>query len=102
MEWSGFALHFGKQVKRTDPDGEGAGGCLVMVDAVAPYHATLTRAMHHAYGKVPASGRPRITRYRPCASRLGPGHATFSHAHALCGYVNVKGIGEVLGWHDAD
>jgi hypothetical protein len=70
VEWSGFALHFGKQPKGIDPDREDAGGCVVFVDAVAPYHAALTQAMRRAYGKVLASGRPRITRYRPGASRF--------------------------------
>ncbi|GAB3331778.1 hypothetical protein RMN56_28885 [Micromonospora halotolerans] len=41
-----------------------------MVDRVAPYHAEFTDAMRRAYGKVLATGLPRITRYRPGASRF--------------------------------
>ena len=41
-----------------------------MVDAVAPYHAAFTTAMRAAHGKVLAKGLPRITRYRPGASRF--------------------------------
>ncbi|WP_232075645.1 hypothetical protein [Phytohabitans suffuscus] len=41
-----------------------------MVDAVAPYHAAFSAAMRQAHGKVLAKGRPRITRYRPGASRF--------------------------------
>ena len=41
-----------------------------MVDAVAPYHAAFTEAMRRTYGKVLVKGLPRITRYRPGASRF--------------------------------
>ncbi|MBT2452808.1 glyoxalase [Streptomyces sp. ISL-43] len=70
VEWSGFGLHFTKPAAGVDAAKEDAGGCLVMVDAVAPYHAAFTEAMRQAYGKVLSSGRPRITRYRPGASRF--------------------------------
>ncbi|MFZ3467852.1 glyoxalase [Streptomyces sp. 4.24] len=70
VEWSGFALHFTKPASGADPANEDAGGCLVLVDAVAPYHAAFTEAMRRAYGKVLSSGRPRITRHRPGASRF--------------------------------
>src|SRR5690606_34793432 len=49
-----------------DPAREESGGCLVMVDAVAPYHAAFVAAMRRVHG----SGLPRITRYRPGASRF--------------------------------
>lgn len=68
--WSGFELHFGRAPRHLDPADEDGGGCLVMVDAVAPYHAAFTRAMRDAYGKVLATGRPRITRFRTGASRF--------------------------------
>jgi hypothetical protein len=70
LEWSGFQLHFGPAPKGLDPAREESGGCLVMVDAVAPYHAAFVAAMRKAYGKVLSSGLPRITRYRPGASRF--------------------------------
>lgn len=70
LEWSGFTLHFATPPQNIDPDREDAGGCLVLVDEVAPYHAEFTRAMRAAYGKVLAKGRPRITRFRPGASRF--------------------------------
>jgi hypothetical protein len=53
-----------------DPSQEKTGGCLVMVDAAAPYHAAFAEAMRCQYGKVLAKGLPRITRYRPGASRF--------------------------------
>jgi hypothetical protein len=70
LEWSGFQLHFGSAPKELDPAREESGGCLVMVDAVAPYHAAFVAAMRQAHGKVLSSGLPRITRYRPGASRF--------------------------------
>ncbi|HET9258483.1 MAG TPA: glyoxalase [Pseudonocardiaceae bacterium] len=70
LGWSGFELHFGKAPEGLDPSKENNGGALVMVDAAAPYHAAFTQAMRQAYGKVLATGRPRITRYRQGASRF--------------------------------
>lgn len=68
--WSGFELHYGSAAKGLDPAAEHTGGALVMVDAVAPYHAAFTAAMRAAHGKVLARGLPRITRYRPGATRF--------------------------------
>lgn len=67
---SGFQLHYGKAPQGIDPADEDAGGCLVMVDDVAAYHAAFTAAMRKSYGKVLAKGLPRITRYRPGATRF--------------------------------
>ncbi|GAB7037260.1 MULTISPECIES: VOC family protein [Catenuloplanes] len=66
FEWSGFALHYGRAAAGT----EAGGGCLVMVDTVAAYHAAFTAAMRDRYGKVLAAGQPRISRFRPGASRF--------------------------------
>jgi hypothetical protein len=70
FRWRGFELHYGRAASNVDPALENTGGCLVMVDTVAPYHAAFTEAMRHTYGKVLAKGLPRITRYRPGASRF--------------------------------
>ncbi|WP_039831343.1 VOC family protein [Nocardiopsis valliformis] len=70
LEWSGFELHFGTAPKGLDPAEENTGGALIMVDAVAPYHEAFTAAMRAAHGKVLARGLPRITRYRPGATRF--------------------------------
>ncbi|PWR08226.1 glyoxalase [Micromonospora acroterricola] len=70
FQWSGFALHYGRAPSGVDPSAENTGGCLVMVDAVAAYHAAFTDAMRGAYGKVLGRGLPRMTRYRPGASRF--------------------------------
>ncbi|WFE99804.1 glyoxalase [Micromonospora sp. WMMD964] len=68
--FSGFQLHYGPAPKDLDPAREASGGCLVMVDAVAPYHAVFADAMRSTYGKVPAKGLPRISRYRAGTSRF--------------------------------
>ncbi|MFF3668056.1 VOC family protein [Microtetraspora malaysiensis] len=70
LRWSGFHLHFGPAPEGLDPAREQSGGCLVLVDAVAPYHAAFVAAMRRVHGKVLSSGLPRITRYRPGASRF--------------------------------
>ncbi|MGI5149208.1 glyoxalase [Plantactinospora sp. CA-294935] len=70
LRWSGFELHYGAAPAGLDPALENTGGCLVMVGAVAPYHAAFVAAMRKTYGKVLGKGLPRITRYRPGASRF--------------------------------
>ncbi|MDG9674608.1 glyoxalase [Micromonospora sp. DH14] len=70
FRWSGFDLHYGPAPKDLDPAREHSGGCLVLVDAVAAYHAVFTEAMRRSYGKVLVKGLPRMTRYRAGASRF--------------------------------
>jgi hypothetical protein len=70
FRWSGFEIHYGSAPADLDPALENTGGCLVMVDSVAPYHAAFTEAMRRAHGKLLAKGRPRMTRYRPGGSRF--------------------------------
>ncbi|AVT40275.1 glyoxalase [Plantactinospora sp. BB1] len=70
FRWSGFELHYGAASAGLDPTLENTGGCLVQVGAVAPYHAAFVAAMRKTYGKVLGKGLPRITRYRPGASRF--------------------------------
>ncbi|MEV6302436.1 glyoxalase [Actinoplanes sp. NPDC051861] len=70
FRWSGFELHYGRPAEGADAAQERTGGCLVMVDDVAPYHSAFTEAMRGTYGKVLSKGLPRITRYRAGASRF--------------------------------
>ncbi|MDE3724084.1 glyoxalase [Nocardiopsis sp. N85] len=70
FRWGGVHLHYGRAPKGFDPSGEDGGGCLVMVDDVAAYHAVLSARMRSAEGRVPTKGVPRITRYRSGASRF--------------------------------
>lgn len=70
FRYSGFDLHYGPAPAGVDPAQEKTGGCLVMVDTVAAYHAAFATAMRRAHGKMLTKGRPRMTRYRPGASRF--------------------------------
>ncbi|WP_327003395.1 glyoxalase [Dactylosporangium sp. NBC_01737] len=70
LRWSGFELHYSRAAAGVDPAQEATGGCLVLVDAVAPYHAAFVAAMRAAHGKILVKGLPRITRFRPGASRF--------------------------------
>lgn len=70
FRFSGIDLHFGKPPTTYDPARDDGGGCLVLVDAVAPYHAAFSAGLRATYGKVLGTGQPRITRFRPGASRF--------------------------------
>lgn len=59
-------LHFTAAPKNGGP----AAGCLVMVDDVADRHRAFTEALRGRYGKIPATGFGRITRFRPGQSRF--------------------------------
>ncbi len=65
----GCNLHFVAPPKGLDPYAA-PGSCQVKVVDVEPYHRAFTDALRLKYGKVPATGRPRITRFRPGQSRF--------------------------------
>ncbi|MGW4248550.1 hypothetical protein [Nocardia sp. NPDC004722] len=44
--------------------------CLVLVDEVAGWHAEFKTALRDRYGRIPAKGAPRITRFRPGQTRF--------------------------------
>lgn len=69
LSWRNLDVHFTRRPEGVDPDREDF-SCLVAVDDVAPYHAHFATALKQALGRVPATGRPRITRLRPGASRF--------------------------------
>ncbi|WP_067843919.1 glyoxalase [Nocardia lijiangensis] len=68
LEFHGCPVHFNSP-QGFEPPPEQV-GCLVMVDDVAARHREFTAALRAAFGKVPAKGRPRITRFRPGQSRF--------------------------------
>ena len=70
FRWRGIEVHYGAAPASVDITREDTGGCLVLVDDVAPYHEALVAAMRTAWGRVLGKGLPRITRYRPGASRF--------------------------------
>lgn len=67
--WRGVSLHFGRPPAGADFEREDF-ACLVAVDDVSPYHAHFAASLKSRLGRVPSSGRPRITRLRPGASRF--------------------------------
>ncbi|WP_280491352.1 glyoxalase [Nocardia asiatica] len=69
VEDHGCALHFVSLPKDGDIPAERA-GCLVMVEDVASRHQAFTAALRNRYGRIPAKGLPRITRFRPGQSRF--------------------------------
>ncbi|MBF6468991.1 glyoxalase [Nocardia beijingensis] len=69
VEDHGCALHFVPAPKDADIPAERT-GCLVMVDDVANRHQDFTAALRTRYGRVPAKGLPRITRFRPGQTRF--------------------------------
>ncbi|MFQ6392618.1 glyoxalase [Nocardia sp. KC 131] len=69
VEAHGCALHFASEPKGTELPAEQV-SCLVMLDNVAERHRAFTEALRTRYGKVPAKGCPRITRFRPGQSRF--------------------------------
>lgn len=59
--------------KNLDPAEECSGGCVVMVDdqdMLAALHRDFTVALRGHYGKVLATGRPRMTYFRPGQTRF--------------------------------
>ncbi|MGW2661359.1 glyoxalase [Nocardia tengchongensis] len=68
----GVEIHFGPTPKleegRTAEDAHV--GCLVIVDDVAAWHGEFKAALKAHYGKVPAKGLPRMTRFRPGQTRF--------------------------------
>ncbi|MFF0526969.1 glyoxalase [Nocardia amikacinitolerans] len=69
LELHGCPVHFTSPPEGFETPPEWV-GCLVMVDDVAARHREFTAALRAAFGKVPAKGRPRITRFRPGQSRF--------------------------------
>ena len=65
-----IGLHFKDAAPHLDPGDELSGGCLVLVDDVTGYHRDFTDRLRAHYGRVPATGLPRLTRLRPGASRF--------------------------------
>ncbi|MEV6968330.1 glyoxalase [Hamadaea sp. NPDC051192] len=69
VERDGFQLHFGPTPKGVTAE-EAYIGCLIMVDEVAAWHAEFKAALRGHYGRIPARGTPRITRFRPGQTRF--------------------------------
>ena len=70
FRYGGFDLHFKDARSGLDPVQEMSGGCLVMVDSLTEYHRAFTAGLRQRYGRVLATGLPRITRLRPGQTRF--------------------------------
>ncbi|WP_280337439.1 glyoxalase [Nocardia wallacei] len=66
----GYQIHLGPTPKQAGSAEEAYVGCLVMIDDAARRHAEFSAALREHYGRVPARGAPRITRFRPGQPRF--------------------------------
>lgn len=62
--------YYGAPTGENERKAEETAGCLIMVDDVAGRHREFTAALRDRYGKVPAKGFARITRFRPGQTRF--------------------------------
>ncbi|MFD6161046.1 glyoxalase [Nocardia sp. NPDC060256] len=67
---NGYSLHFGPTPKDKGTAEECYVSCVVFVDEVADLHKQFSAALRQRFGRVPASGLPRITRFRPGQTRF--------------------------------
>ncbi|WP_405165049.1 glyoxalase [Nocardia sp. NBC_01499] len=67
---NGYSVHFGPTPKDKGTAEECHVACIVFVDEVAELHKLFTTALRERFGRVPARGLPRITRFRPGQSRF--------------------------------
>lgn len=69
VDMDGAALHFAPAPPALELPTEHV-GALVLVDDIAARHAAFTAGLRERFGRVPAKGCPRITRFRPGQSRF--------------------------------
>ncbi|MEV0246955.1 glyoxalase [Nocardia sp. NPDC050712] len=69
LDREGCPLHFTGMPDGLTSPFEGA-GCLMIVSDLAARHRDFTERLRARYGKIPAKGYPRITRFRPGQSRF--------------------------------
>lgn len=70
FSFDGVDLHFKQAAPDLDISHELTGGCLFFVDDVAAYHDDFSARLRRSYGRVLATGLPRIERLRPGQSRF--------------------------------
>lgn len=63
-------LHFKEPAPGLDPAAELSGGTLVLVDAVGPFHRAFVTGLRDRYGRLLATGLPRLTRLRAGQTRF--------------------------------
>ncbi|MFI5717269.1 glyoxalase [Nocardia sp. NPDC051750] len=62
--------YYGAPVGERERQAQETAGCLIMVDDVAGRHREFTAALRERYGKIPAKGSARLTRFRPGQTRF--------------------------------
>lgn len=71
FSWQSIDVHYGGPPRSGfNPADEDGGGCLVLVDEPAYYHTKFAASLRATLGRVPTSGRPRITRFRSGQTRF--------------------------------
>jgi hypothetical protein len=68
VQQNGHAIHFFR-LKGLNPDGNYS-TCLIVVGNAAETYTSITQALKRHLGKVPHSGRPRVSRMKPEATRF--------------------------------
>jgi len=63
-------VHFKEPSPHLAPAEELSGGALVMVDDVTEFHRSFADGLRRGYGRILATGLPRLTRLRPAQSRF--------------------------------
>ncbi|QLY27915.1 glyoxalase [Nocardia huaxiensis] len=66
----GFSVYFGPTPKDFDNAEQAYISALVIVDEVESWHQEFTASLRARYGRIPARGIPRITRFRPGQTRF--------------------------------
>lgn len=69
FSWRAISIHLGRVPEGVDNAREDF-ACLIAVDELEEYHRYFTDCLRDLLGRVPSSGRPRLTRSRPGASRF--------------------------------
>lgn len=64
LQFEDIEVHFKDASPNLDRTEENSGGCLVLVDEVAPIHARFVANLRARFGRVLALGLPRLTRWR--------------------------------------
>lgn len=70
LQFGDIEVHFTEASPGLDRELENSGGFLVFVDDVAPLHAQFVDGLRQRYGRVLATGLPRLTRLRPGQTRF--------------------------------
>ena len=70
VERDGHQLHFGPTPSDAGSAEAANVSCLVLIDDAELWHTEFSARLRERYGRVPARGTPRITRFRPGQTRF--------------------------------